>query len=211
MDAADFIERLNGLALPVFSLKTASSILQKPPIYTSVYLHRLAKTGKIVMLERGRYYLAGTDEYTIASRIIPNSYITGYAALEHYRLTTQITSKIQVVAARYHRPIKLSSYTVEFSKVKRDFIYGYVGAANGPVYAEPEKIFIDDLYLHGRQYYAEEFEYALGNDKINIEKLKKYALMSGKKTILKQINELVSNELHEEPRINKARPERLHA
>ena len=178
MKSTDFIEKLEELEMPVISLETASGIIQKPTGYTRLFMNRLYKEGRIKMIERGKYCLPNTDEYTIASRIIPNSYITGYAALEHYKLTTQLTTKIRVIAPKYHRPIKLAVRTVEFSKVKTDFIYGYAATANGPLFAEPEKIFVDDLYLHGRQYYREEFAYAITRSRINIEKFEKYAALS---------------------------------
>ncbi|MCL4365420.1 hypothetical protein M1590_03810 [Candidatus Marsarchaeota archaeon] len=187
MKSADFLERLDELEIPVFSLETASSIIQKSKAYTRLYINRLCREGLVKAVERGKYCLPNTDDYTIASRIIPHSYISGYAALEHYKLTTQIPATIQVIAPKYHRPIKLAIYKVKFSKVKKDFVYGYIAATNGPVFAEPEKIFIDDLYLHGRQYYSEEFTFAIERNRINIEKLKRYAILSKNKSLIKSI------------------------
>ncbi len=191
MNGYDFIEKLKELEVPVFSIATASNIIQKPVPYTRLYINRLYRGGAIKRIEHGRYCIPGTDEYTIASRIIPNSYITGYGALEHYDLTTQITTKLQVVSGRYHRRLKLANFTVEFSRVKKEFVYGYVTMSNGPVFAEPEKVFIDDLYLHGRQYYSEEFSYALSNNKLDFEKLKKYALASKNNALIRRFTKLL--------------------
>ena len=191
MNSVGFTSRLKELGLPVVTVATASSILQKSPAYARLYIRRLRMAGALKLVEWGKYCLPGTDDYTIASRIISNSYITGYAALEHYRLTTQLALKLQVVSMKYHRPLRLSEHTAEFVKVKREFIYGFVATWNGPAFAEPEKIFIDDLYLHGRQYYSEEFEYALNANKIDVEKLNLYAEMSGNKTLMARIRALV--------------------
>lgn len=191
MNSTEFVAKLKELEIPVFSLETVSEVIQKPRNYASLYVNRLRKEGIIRMIERGKYCLEGVDEQTIASRIIPYSYITGYAALEHYKLTTQITTNIQVIASRYHRPIKLSNYTVKFSKVKKSFLFGYIVTANGPVFADLEKVFIDDLYLHGRQYYSEELEYAMLKGKVNAEKLEKYAAISENMALIKAVKNQV--------------------
>jgi predicted transcriptional regulator of viral defense system len=187
VNSSDFITKLRELDLPVVSVEAASNIMQKSANYTRQYMHRLVESEAMKRIEEGKYCFPDTDEYTIASRIVPSSYITGYAALYHYRLTTQVTTVMQVIGPEYHRPLKLRNYTVEFSKVKREFIYGFLQVKNGPIFAEPEKIFIDDLYLHGRQYYSEEFEYAMENEKLDIKKMLVYAGRSGNKTLEKRI------------------------
>ena len=187
MKSEDFIVKLKELGIPVFSISTASDILQTRAAYTRLYISRLHRTKAIRMIEHGKYCISGTDPYTVASRIIQQSYITGYAALRHYGLTTQIPFKLQVIASRYHKPIKLDNYTVEFSKVKKDFVYGYTLANNGPAFADPEKIFVDDIYLHGVQFYTEEFEYAVEDGRIDVAKLEEYAVMSGSKALIKKI------------------------
>jgi predicted transcriptional regulator of viral defense system len=184
MNSKDIISKLNGFGMPVFSLETLGNIMQKPIGYVRIYASRMYKKGIIDRIENGLYCLPGTDEYTIASRIIPYSYITSYAALNHYGLTSQTTTKLQVVSSKYHRPVKLANYEVNFIHVKKDFIYGYAIVYNGPSFAEPEKIFVDDLYLHKRQYYAEEFEEAIKRNKLDIPKFKDYAIKSGNKAVV---------------------------
>ncbi|EQD42881.1 hypothetical protein B2A_10135 [mine drainage metagenome] len=185
MDSKDLINRLIALGLPVFSLETIGSIMQKPIGYTRLYANRLCKRGIIDKVENGMYCLPGTDEYTIASRIIPYSYITSYAALDYYGLTSQTTTELQVVSFKYHRHMKLANYKVRFTRVKRDFVYGYSPIFNGPVFAEPEKIFVDDIYLHRKQYYSEEFESAIRRGKLNINRFKEYAMRSGDNAVIR--------------------------
>ncbi|MGC8572334.1 MAG: type IV toxin-antitoxin system AbiEi family antitoxin domain-containing protein [Candidatus Micrarchaeia archaeon] len=184
MDSKTFISKLSSLDIFVFSIDTASTILDKPHNYTSLYLQRLLKAHKIGRLEKNKYYLLDADIYTIASRILPYSYISMYTALEHYSLTTQIPKAIEIIAFKYHKKMKIAQHDIVFSKVKKSFIYGYIAAPKGPVFAEPEKIFIDDLYLHGRLYFSEEFEYAIKRKLIDIEKLCSYAIRSGKGSVV---------------------------
>lgn len=191
MNSADFVNRINGLGLPVISVASASNILQKSREYTRLYLRRLAASGRLRKVERGRYCLPEVDDYTIASRMVPHSYITGYAALQHYKLTTQITDILQVISPKYHRQMQLKGHKIEFVKVKKEFIYGFVVNMNGPAYADPEKIFVDDLYLHGRQYYSEEFEFALKRGKIDEAKLQEYADRSGNKALAIKMRTLI--------------------
>jgi len=193
MNGVNFVDRLKDLGMPVVSLESAGAIIQKSPGYTHIYMGRLCKAGAIKMIERGKYCLPGTDEYTIASRIVPQSYITGYSALGHYKLTTQITTEMQIIAPKYHRPIRLKNHTAKFSKVKKEFIYGYTVTSNGPIFAEPEKIFIDDLYLHGKQYYTEEFDYAMENNRLDLQKLRTYAQMSNSPTLIRRIAKCLKN------------------
>ncbi len=187
MNSKDFISRLKDNGTPVITTGGAGVMMQKSPGYTRLYLARLCKSRFLERVENGLFCLPGTDDYTIASRIVPYSYITSYAALSHYRLTTQITTKLQVVSPKYHRPLKLNGHTVTFSKVKRQFIYGYIMLRNGPAFAEPEKIFIDDLYLHRRQYYGEEFKNAVRADRLDISKLKSYAVSSDDKALVSML------------------------
>ncbi len=183
MNSDDFIDKLRSLGLPVFSVETASNILGKPHTYAALYLQRLLKAGKIERIERNKYYLPDADIYTIASRIVPYSYISMYAALEHYALTTQVPKGIEVIAPKYHKALRLKNHDVWFYKAKKSFIYGYVTMANGPIYAEPEKIFIDDLYIHGRLYFSEELEHAIKAKKVDVEKMCTYAIRSGRRSI----------------------------
>jgi len=184
MNSQEFISKLSELGIPVFGVEAASTILDKPRSYAALYLLRLFKAKKIERAERGKYYLPGTQLNTIASRLVPDSYISLYSALEHYALTTQIPDEIAVIAARYHKSIAIKGRKIRFYKVKKGLIYGYVSFAKGPVIAEPEKIFIDDLYLHGRLYFSEELEHAIKTGKLNIDKLCSYAIRSEKRSIV---------------------------
>ena len=183
MNSQEFISKLSELGIPVFGVEAASTILGKPRSYAALYLLRLFKAKKIERVEKGKYYLPGTQLNTIASRLVPDSYISLYSALEYYALTTQIPKEIAIITIRYHKSIIINGRRIRFYKVKKGLIYGYVSFANGPVIAEPEKIFIDDLYLHGRLYFSEEFEYAIKRGKLNIEKLCSYAIRSKKRSI----------------------------
>lgn len=183
MNSDDFTRKLRSLGLPLFSVETASTILGKPRPYAALYLERLLKAGKIGRIERNKYYLPDAGTYTIASRIVPYSYISMYAALEHYALTTQVPKGIEVIAPKHHKALKLNKHDVWFYKVKKSFIYGYVSMANGPVYAEPEKIFVDDLYIHGRLYFSEELEHVIKAKRVDVEKMCTYAIRSGRRSI----------------------------
>ena len=122
MNADDFVSKLRSLDLPVFSVDTASTILGKPKAYAALYLQRLLRAGKVGRIERNKYYLPDADIYTIASRIVPYSYISMYAALEHYALTTQVPKGIEVIAPKYHKAINVNQQKVWFYKVKKLYL-----------------------------------------------------------------------------------------
>ncbi len=184
MRSLDLIRKLVELGMPVFTIETAGAIMQRSAGYTRLYINRMHRKGLIYRVEKGLYSLPDTDEYTIASRIVPYSYITSYGALSYYGLTTQIPSGLQIISPKYHRKIVVGSYTATFSKVKKEYIYGYSALFNGPAIAEPEKVFIDDLYMHRRMYYEEEFTDAITRGKLLVGRFEDYAIRSGDKAVV---------------------------
>ncbi len=188
MKSEDFIKILKNSEIPVFDTNVVMNVIGKSRKYTTLYIRLLLKSGKIQKIENGLYCLPYTDKYTIASRIVANSYISDYSALRYYKMTTQIPRMLHIISSKYHYPVKLKdNEEVYFSKVKPSFIYGYKIITNGPILADPEKIFIDNLYLNRRLTLDEEFDNAIKSDKINIEKLKTYAIKSNDKAVVSML------------------------
>ncbi len=168
------IDSLKKLNHPVFTTGDISNLTGKSREYTKVYLFNLIKRGLIGKIERGKYYLLGTSPYVIASRIVKDSYITLISAARIYNITTQIPNIIYVFSPIYHRPIKIiDNYKVKFIKVDKQIIYGY-HKYNDIYVAEPEKLFIDDIYYHKSLFYDEELNEAINKNILDTEKIAEY-------------------------------------
>ncbi len=174
MNYKEIIKSLKELDHPVFTTEDISNLTGKSGDYTKVYLFGLIKKGAIGKIERGKYYLIGTSLYVIASRIIKGSYITLISAARIYNITIQMPNIIYVFSPTYHKPIKITdNYRVKFIKVNKQIIYGYQ-RYNDIYVAEPEKLFIDDIYYHKSLFYDEELKEAIDKNILNVNKIHEY-------------------------------------
>lgn len=174
MNYKEMIKKLKELDHPVFTTEDISNLTGKSGDYTKVYLFGLVKKKIIGKIERGKYYIISTSPYVIASRITKSSYITLISAAHIYNITTQIPNIIYVFSPTYHKPIKIiDNYKVKFIKVDKQIIYGY-HKYNGVYLAEPEKLFIDDIYYHKSLFYDEELKEAIDKGILDINKIQEY-------------------------------------
>ncbi len=178
-----FLQRNN---IEVFTLAEASRIISKPAHYTALFLKRDRLVRRAL---RGLYYIYGADEYAIASRILPDSYVSLVSALRFYNITEQIPNTIYVVSSRRHRDIdSLNGYSVKFRAVAKGMMYGY-GNVGGAFVADPEKAAIDMIYLNEFTEYAEE---AVEGGRLDMGKLSRYAEMSGRKSVIEWVKRIAS-------------------
>lgn len=94
-------------------------------------LNRMAASGKIVKLSKGKYY---KSEASIFGNLQPNQYqvvkdllesdgktigyLTGYSIYSQLGLTTQVSNTIQIGKNETRPPIKRARYTISFIKQK---------------------------------------------------------------------------------------------
>ena len=186
-DAIDTLVRLNK---PVFSVYDMAKIIGKPTNYTSLIL---SKNKKIERIERGKYALAGTDNYRIASNIIFPSYISLNAGLQFYGLIDQNVLKLSVISLKWHKQITLKEkFKIEFLNISKDRFFGYE-SKDGAYIASVEKLFLDCLYF-GRpnlESIIDSLSIALQEKMINLELLNKYALRMKSGVIINKLGFLL--------------------
>lgn len=182
MRTGEFNDYLRSNKIAVFSVYDAAKIISMPFSYASKFL---AGDKYVKRAARGLYYTRDANEYEAASKILFPSYISLVSALRLHNITEQMPRIIYVVATRQHKPIgNLNGYVVEFSRVKKELMYGY-RRVDGIFVADPEKAIVDMLYLNMFVEYAEE---VMGKDEyIDRAKLEKYAKQSGVKSIIRKI------------------------
>ncbi len=176
-----FNDYLRSHKIFVLSVYDAAKIISMPFAYASKFL---SMDSYLMRAERGVYYTKDANEYEAASRILFPSYISLISALRFHNLTEQIPRRIYVIGMRQHKTIRnLNGYVVEFSKIKKELMYGY-RKVDGVFVADPEKAVVDMLYLNRFVEYAEE---AVQSGNLDREKLERYADRSGVKEIFKRI------------------------
>jgi predicted transcriptional regulator of viral defense system len=181
---------------PVFTVRDITNILDKPREYAYLVAYRLKKAGVITEIEKGKYTFED-DPFVVASWIVWPSYISGWAALNFYKLTEQLPFTIHVITTK-KRKRKIISYgdtRIEFVKIKRSAFFGFdriVYQGREIFIAEKEKAIIDALATK-KMSLREAIELIKHNRrKINRSKLLSYARIS--KGLSKKLREMLSGE-----------------
>lgn len=169
--------------ITVFTTGDIARITDKPLSYAKKII---TKIPGIKRAEKGVYYLERASIYEVASNIVPFSYVSALSALKFYELTTQYPIVISVMSPKKHRIVALPPYKIEFVMLKRSLIFGYVRRGNAFV-AEPEKAFLDSLYLGRYSYIDEALAKGIENETISVSKLIKYAQQYKKKALLNKL------------------------
>ncbi|MBI5036992.1 hypothetical protein HZC09_06660 [Candidatus Micrarchaeota archaeon] len=189
MDSDSFRDALEREGIVVFSAKDAARIISKPPGYTRLFLFRLAKRGKVLRVEKGKYCLQSANELEIASNLAYPSYVSFLSALAFHRLTTQIPIQVQVACTKQKKSVLFGNVRIAFIKLKRTAFFGFRRYGNMFV-AEPEKAIIDGLYSPERLPLSEVL-YALKQGIVGTGKLCEYAEKTGSSIVKRRLGLLL--------------------
>ena len=151
MRLVDVHARLLKMGIPVFQTTDAAAYLGFKNAHASKLLARLAASGHVAHLGRGRWGfkdridLFALPEYLTAPY---PSYVSLQSALYHHGLISQIPSMTYAVSLARTRTYKTPLGTVSLHHVQPSFFFGYTleGKSAGKI-ATPEKALIDFLYL----------------------------------------------------------------
>lgn len=153
--------------IAVFSLQQLANLINKPKKIASVYASRLVAKGLAQRLSSGKISFSD-NEFVIASQFIEPAYISLLSALNIHGLITQIPITIECVTTKKTRTYSFSNYY----HIQPNLFFGYCKQkrANSYIFiAEPEKAFLDGLYLN--KINPEIFEDI--RDKLDLKKIKK--------------------------------------
>ena len=187
MKAMELIKTMEEMQKTVFTINDIARIIKKDKKYAILFVHRLKNNGMITQVERGKYVLAKSNPFSIASNLVYPCYISFISAFSYYGLTTQIPRKIYVVSLKAKKSLSFDNYEFIFIKFKRKRFFGYKRErlARGFVFiAEIEKAIIDSLFMPANCSIDETVE-AL--KKANKEKLLEYGLKMQSKIVLKRL------------------------
>ena len=151
MKLVDVHARLLKMGIPVFQTSDAAVYLGIGSAHASKLLARLAASGHLARLGRGRWGFKdriepfALPEYLTAP--FP-SYVSLQSALYHHGMISQIPSVLYAVSIARTRTYVTALGTVSVHHVDPSLFFGYQPATKGPgKIARPEKALIDFLYL----------------------------------------------------------------
>jgi predicted transcriptional regulator of viral defense system len=152
---------------PLFNLNQAQRQLEIKRNSLKVKLSRLVDKEKLNRIEKGKYTVSN-DPIIYASHVETPSYISLWAALNFYNLTTQQPTKTQIICSKNRNDLP----NIEFYESKNVFGYTKTKYRGFEIFiAEKEKLFLDILKFG--KVPVEELE-QLANE-IDYEKLVEYA------------------------------------
>lgn len=186
MKAKEFLHILGANDLKTFTINDAVKIIGKRANYVSLFL---SKIDSIKHLERGKYYVEGTDPAEVASNIIHPSYISLAYSLAYYHGITQIPVSIDLMSLRQHKTLRIEGYDIRFIKLKRERFFGYRNDG-GVFIADQEKAIVDCLAFNVDFFYVSE-GFANLKDSMDIKRLKRYAKAMEDKALINRLGFLL--------------------
>jgi len=137
--------------IPAFQTSEAAAYLGIGSAHASKLLARLAASGHLARLGRGRWGFADrVDPFALPELLTAPcpSYVSLQSALYHHSMVSQIPSVIYAVSIARTKVYRTALGTVSVHHVDPSFFFGYrpAGKAAGKI-ATPEKALIDFLYL----------------------------------------------------------------
>jgi predicted transcriptional regulator of viral defense system len=151
MRLVDVHARLLKMGLPVFQTSDAAAYLGVGNAHASKLLARLAASGHLARLGRGRWGfkdridLLALPEYLTAPY---PSYASLQSALYHHGMISQIPAVLYAVSIDRTKTHDTDLGMVSIHHVHPSFFFGHQPAGKGPgKIATPEKALIDFLYL----------------------------------------------------------------
>ncbi|MFW6141888.1 MAG: type IV toxin-antitoxin system AbiEi family antitoxin domain-containing protein [Candidatus Saliniplasma sp.] len=196
MDKLTIIKRLESSSLAVFTTSQASALFDKGIESTRVLLSRLAKQGILVRVKRGHYCLPSTNALSVVSNIYTPSYVSLWAAFEHYGTTTQSPRVIDVInttkSGKRELSLEEGRFESRFVKTHESFLYGIEKTyldGKATFIAEKEKAVIDGL-LFNEYVPLGEVQEAI-EDGIDIDKAIGYAERAEKQVVKKRLGYLL--------------------
>jgi predicted transcriptional regulator of viral defense system len=151
MRLVDVHARLLKMGVPVFQTSDAGALLGIRSAHASQLLSRLAVSGHLTRLGRGRWGFAERiDPFALPGYLTAPypSYVSLQSALHHHGMISQIPSVLFAVSIARTRRYATALGTVSVHHIDPSFFFGYRAAGNGPgKIATSEKALIDFLYL----------------------------------------------------------------
>ena len=181
MNQKTFTAKIKALGKDVFAVRDVRMLFPEESRFVNTNLKRLKEAGVITPVTRGLYRLFDTtfEIEKVATAVFYPSYISFESALSKYGVINQGLFELTIATTRHSKRIRIGEVTCVYSQLKPKLFFGF-NLLNGIYIAEPEKAFLDTLYLIslGKKETSYEEWYTSGLDK---NKVTKYSQPFGKK------------------------------
>lgn len=182
-----------------FSLFTSGDIVRIfgwSPTAVRFLLHRYTQKGVTVRIKRGLYKLAGVPvpDFFIANRLYEPSYISLETALSLHGIIVETVYAITSVSTRVGKTFNALNKEFRYRKIKSSAYTGYMPVQRGTttvLMADPEKALADYYYFVARGACAPLDKDRLRTEKLNKEKVMKYARLFDDTNMTNLLNKLV--------------------
>jgi predicted transcriptional regulator of viral defense system len=147
----DVLAKLRAIGTPSFLTADAAAALGIQRSHASQSLGRLAASGHLAKLGRGRWGFRDRIDPAALPELLTApfpSYVSLQSALYRHGMISQIPSVLYAVSVARTRTFRTDLGTVSIHHVAPSFFFGYSSApgGNGKI-ATPEKALVDLLYL----------------------------------------------------------------
>lgn len=167
-------------------------------------LHRLVSAGALKRLANGRYvfvFFGGApilgQPFFLGTRLVEPSYVSFWSALHYYGWTEQVPRLVFVANTRLSGRRTVDAYALRLVRLRPTRFFGYTLAREGDVefpIAEPEKAFVDSLYLPelsgGMGVVSSAFGEAI--ESLDVSRLEAYAGKMGVRSLASRLGHLLS-------------------
>jgi len=198
------VSELSSRKINIITIEKASKIFKIEKKELWAILHRLEKKGWLERIEKGKYMVVPLHAkegwlehpFILASKLVENYYISYRTALAHYGLTEQLPIYVYVATTDRKGKLehRLQNYIFRFIRIKQEKFFGFKNEFIGNQeisIAEKEKAIIDCLDQERYSGSIIEITKALGNNRINLNKLKKYALKMNNFSLIRRLGYLL--------------------
>ncbi|MCK5510445.1 type IV toxin-antitoxin system AbiEi family antitoxin domain-containing protein [Candidatus Parcubacteria bacterium] len=168
------IQKLNKIPKGYFTFNDIKKISATREASLKVAINRLVKKGKLKRLIRGYYAVDSlrVDLEKFSIDIYKPSYLSFEWALAYYNILSQQSHAITLASIKRCKSYEINNTVIRYHQIQEKYFWGFK-KINSILIAEPEKAFLDQIYLslNGCVLFDVE-EMDLKN--LNIKKIKKY-------------------------------------
>lgn len=151
MNQIEALQRLRALTAPVVETRDVAALLRVSTSNATTILRRLAHSGMIVHLSRGRWLVNEKIDRLALPELVSApypAYISLQSALFHHGLIEQIPSVLYAITLARPRRVHTPMGMISFHRMPPELFQGFeLSSRSDAKIATPEKALFDLLYL----------------------------------------------------------------
>lgn len=147
MRKEELIQKIDKLGKDFFSIQELRKLFPNDA-HIKMHVKRFMDIGMIMPITKGIYTFSShpVDIEKMATQLYYPSYISFESALVKYGIMNQGINKLTLATTRHSKKLNLMNMECEYCQLKKDYFFGFQ-LLEGVYLAEPEKAFLDTLYL----------------------------------------------------------------